>query len=69
MVVKESIIEEFDKLQKDLKTYIETGTVQKKMIYAACEMSKQTLDRKLQNRTFTADELMKVAKFLNNLHV
>lgn len=68
-IVKESIIEDFDRLQKDLKKYIETGVVPKKAIYETCEMSKQTLDRKLLNRTFTAAELMKVAKFFNKLHV
>jgi hypothetical protein len=68
-IVKESIIEDFERLQKDLKKYLESGAINKKTVYEGCKMSKQTLDRKLLNKSFTAKELMVIAKFLNKLHV
>jgi len=70
MIVNEEIIKDFVRLQKDMKSFFEvSGRVTQKYVFNELGITAPTWRKKLREQEFTGNEMMKIAKILNNIKV
>ena len=65
MVVETKIITDFIQLQEKIERLFADGVLEKTRFADACGFSRQTLAKKLKDKTFSANELLRLANEIN----
>ena len=66
--VEESHITNFKELVKSLPYILDSMKLNHNQVFRAIEMSRSTWERRLKTNSFTADEMLRIAKFVNLIY-
>jgi len=65
MVVDTKIITDFIELQSKIERLFDDGLLEKKRLADACGFTRQTLGKRLKDKSFSAEELLNLANEIN----
>jgi hypothetical protein len=66
MIIDTTIIHNYENIQETICKFFEEGKLEKKKFYTAIGMEKQTFDRRIDNRSFSPKELLRLAEEINH---
>jgi len=67
-IIEEGIIRTFQSLVKALPYVLKSDKIPHNQVYRSINMSRSTWERRLKNNSFSADEMLRIAKVVNSFY-
>ncbi|NJK95888.1 MAG: hypothetical protein HC905_14135 [Bacteroidales bacterium] len=69
MIIDERIIQDYSDLHEKIEKFFEEARIEKKQYFESMGMARSTFNRKLKERSMHPDEMLALAKKINQLKI